>query len=160
MTLIVTSAVGGTFELMELGVSFHPGETIDLSFYATSQQLDKSKELQCALERGHLQATNSTPSVPVNFCAFTCDAAPIGSLDESSVRTALFVDVSIPQESASYNFYVMRDLFTRRNIVTSTQDRELLKSIIANEQDVAIVATARGRLNRLYQTEGGEEECF
>lgn len=150
--MVVKSAVGGTFELLDLGITFQPGETLDLSFFATDKQLQGSLELRLALEKGHLKGTNSTPLVPVNFLALKSKALPVPS--NNSVRHALFVDVSLPQESISYSFYVMRDLPTRRNIVTSTQDAELLRTILENETDGAILATARGRLARLRPAKG------
>ena len=150
--MVVKSAVGGTFELLDLGITFQPGETLDLAFFATNKQLQESRELRLALEKGHLKSTNSTPLVPVNFLALNSKAIPIPN--NNSVRRALFVDVSLPQESISYSFYVMRDLPTRRNIVTRTQEAELLRTILANETDKAILATARGRLARLRPVKG------
>lgn len=156
--MVVKSAVGGTFELLDLGITFQPGETLDLSFFATDKQLQASRELRLALEKGHLKGTNSTPIVPVNFVALNGKTLPVPS--NNPVRHALFVDVSLPLEAISYNFYVMRDLPTRRNIVTGTQDAELLRTILENETDGAILATARGRLARFRQAKGGEEKCF
>lgn len=150
--MVVKSAVGGTFELLDLGITFQPGETLDLSFFATNKQLQESHELRLALEKGHLKSTNSTPLVPVNFLALSGKAPPVPS--HNAVRHALFVDVSLPPELLSYSFYVMRDLPTRRNIVTSTQDAELLRTILENETDGAILATARGRLARLRPAKG------
>jgi len=153
--VIVKSKVGGTFELDDLGISFQPGETLDLAFFATEKQLQLSRELKLAIERGHLESVHGAPLIPSNFQALTSKAMPVIVPGDPSIRRAIFVDSSIPQDSISFGFYVMRDLPTRRNIVTSTSDSKLLDAILENEKDTAILATARSRLNRLRPAGGG-----
>lgn len=154
--MVVKSKVGGTFELDDLGISFQPGETLDLAFLATKRQLQLSKELALALEKGHLESVQGEHLMPSNFQALISNTIPVVVPDDTSIRRARFVDFSIPQDMISYGFYVMRDLPTRRNIVTSTKDPELLGDILANEKDSTILATARGKLNKLRQAGGGK----
>lgn len=153
--MVVKSNVGGTFELDDLGISFQPGETLDLAFFATKKQLQLSKELKLAIEKGHLESVQGALIVPSNFQALESKAMPVIVPGDPSIRRAIFVDSSIPQDSISFGFYVMRDLPTRRNIVTSTSDSKLLASILENERDTTILATARSRLSRLRPAGGG-----
>lgn len=154
--MVVRSKVGGAFELSDLGILFQPGETLDLAFFATDRQLQLSKELNLALEKGHLESVHGAPLVPSNFQALMSKTMPVVVPGDSSIRRALFVDSSIPQDSISFGFYVMRDLPTRRNIVVGTNDPKLLDAILENEQDTTILATARSRLDKLRQTGGGK----
>lgn len=154
--MVFKSNVGGTFELNDLGISFQPGETLDLAFYATEQQLQLSKELKLALEKGYLKSVQGVSLVPSNFQALTSKAMPFVVPGDPSIRKALFADFSIPQDSISFGYYVMRDLPTRRNIVVSTNDPNLLDAILENEKDTTILATARSRLDKLRQAGGGE----
>lgn len=154
--MLVKSKVGGTLELNDLGITFQPGETLDLAFLATERQLQLSKELRLALEKGHLESVHGTPLVPSNFQALMSKTMPVVVPGDSSIRKALFADSSIPQDSISFGFYVMRDLPTRRSIAVSTNDPNLLDAILANERDAAILATARSRLDKLHQAGGRE----
>jgi len=149
--VLIKSKVGGTLELNDLGVVFQPGETLDLSFLVPEQQLQLSKGLRLALEKGHVEYVSGAPFAPSNFQALVSKAVPVVVPDCSSIRRALFVDSDISPVSMSFGFYVMRDLPTRRNIVTSTKDSELLKNILDNEQDTRILATAKSRLIKLRQ---------
>lgn len=149
--MVVKSKVGGIFELNDLGIEFQPGETLDLSFFATDQQLQQSRELRLALEIGCLIPTNGDTLIPNNFQALISKTMPAADPAGTSIRRALFEDSSIPLDSVSFGFYVMRDLPTKRNIVASTKDLELLEKILVNETDITILATARGRLTKLRQ---------
>jgi hypothetical protein len=129
---------------------FQPGETLDLSFLVPEQQLQASKGLRLALEKGHVEYVSGAPFAPSNFRALI-SKIPVAVPGGSSIRRALFVDSAIPPVSISFGYYVMRDLPTRRNIVTSTKDSELLENILDNEQDTRILATAKSRLIKLRQ---------
>jgi len=149
--VLFKSKVGGTLELNDLGVVFQPGETLDLAFLVPEQQLQRSKGLRLALEKGHVERVSGSPLEPSNFQALMSKTMPVVVPGDSSIRRALFVDSAILQGSVSFGFYVMRDLPTRRNIVTSTKDFELLQDILDHEKDTRILATARGRLTKLQQ---------
>jgi len=151
--VIVESKVGGRFEILDLGIVLQPGEVVDLSFFAREEELSKSNELKRAFEKGCLKRVDPKV-VPGNFRAATGN--PLPAVLEDPVRRAIFEDRTLSVEAASYWHYVMRDLDTRRAIVTSTQDVRLLRDIIENESSPQIVATARGRLTRLQQAAGGE----
>lgn len=154
--MLVKSNVGGTFELDDLGITFQPGQTLDLGFLATKRQLQSSRELSLALEKGNLESVQGIPPAPSNFQALISKTMPADISGNTSIRRALFVDFSIPLDTVSFGFYVMRDLFIRRNIVTSTNDPELLKAILESEKDTTILATARSRLAKLHSAGGGK----
>lgn len=151
--MIVQSKVGGEFELMEFGITFLPGEVIDLSFVANERELRASKELKRALEKGCLVPADPKV-IPGNFRAAVGKVTDVTL--EDPIRRAIFEDRTLSIEASSYWQYVMRDLDTRRAIVTKTRDVRLLKDIIRNESSQQIVTTARGRLARIQQVvEGG-----
>jgi len=151
--VIVQSKVGGEFELMEFGITFLPGEVIDLSFLVNEKELLASKELKRALEKGCLVHVDPKV-VPGNFRAVASRVTSVTL--EDPVRRAIFEDRSLSVEASSYWQYIMRDLDIRRAIAMKTRDVRLLGDIIENESSQQIVATARGRLVRLQQAaEGG-----
>jgi len=154
--VLVKSCVGGTFEIDDLGISFQPGQTLDLDFLATKRQQQSSRELKLALEKGYLESVHGMSPAPSNFQALVSKTMPADISGDTAIRRALFVDSSIPLDTVSFGFYVMRDVFIRRNIVTSTNDPELLKAILENEKDTAILATARSRLAKLHSAGGGK----
>ena len=144
--MIVQSLVGGFYELPEIGVTFQPGETLDLEFYATREVLATSRQLRSAIEKNRLKVLSNPASLPSNFRVVLSDT-PVGTLPEkSSVRKAIFTTKRSGTKPTSYQGYALCDIAIRRATVTRTKDIRLLEDIVANETDANIGATAKAKL--------------
>ncbi len=153
--MVVKSAVGGVFEIADIGVILMPGEVVDLSFYAKADKLTASKELRTAIRKGHLRLVDTPQLVPNNIHVLSSAAVREALFKSgSSIRRAVFERKALIAEVQSYDEYVMYSEPNRRLVVQKTHNLELLMEIIGDEPEQSIVVAAQDRLLYLGEDKG------
>lgn len=135
--------------LTEFGIKLGPGQVVDLDFYCTRQQQEKSKELKRAISRRYVKVVNLQEVSPKHFHVGGVVSSPMRSAVRS-LRKAIFLRTDIPVNPI-YNFFVMRDFNSKLAIIKLATDVKLLNTIIRRETEARVSKAAHKKLQELVE---------